>query len=84
MVPLNFSLANSSANTVYRRKSGCRHQLHKLAFGKSLRRSPCNHFADSLANGWIIEHRIEFIGWKRLLRSQERITGRICTSRFVG
>jgi hypothetical protein len=43
-----------------------------------------DHFPDALAHSGIIEHRIEFIGWKLLLRWQERITGRICTARFVG
>ena len=44
----------------------------------------CNQFADALANDWIIEHRIELVWRKGLLRVQERIAGRTIPVRLPG
>ncbi len=53
-------------------------------FANPLFRSLCNHFADAIANDWIIEHWIEFVGRKRLLRLRNRMTARTITVRFLG
>jgi hypothetical protein len=54
-----------------------------LAFGKPLLRSLCNHCADAIANNRIIEHWIEFVGGKRFLRLQNRMTARTIMVRFL-
>ena len=55
-----------------------------LAFANTLLHSLCNHFADAIANDCTIEHWIESVGWKRLLRLQNRMSARTILVRFLG
>jgi hypothetical protein len=55
-----------------------------LTFGKSLLHGLGNHLTDALAQDRIIVHWIEFIRRERLLRLQDRITGRTITVRVHG
>jgi hypothetical protein len=59
-------------------------RLVHLTFGKSLLHGLSNHLADAFAQDRIIVHWIEFIRRERLLRLQDRITGRTITVRVHG
>jgi hypothetical protein len=58
--------------------------LTGLAFANTLLYSLCNHFADAIANDWIIEYWIEFVRRKGLLRLRNRMTARTIAVRFLG
>jgi hypothetical protein len=51
-------------------------------FANPLLHSLCNQFTDAIANGRMIEHWIELVRWKQLLRY--RMTARTITVRFLG